>query len=222
VLFLELLVLPYGHTNARTLTHDRWRSATPIYTTSLRCSQIKAWKAGHKGECAAAPRPVNERDVMAFPNTDTRTAVTPDQERVLGRLKKKCAVADWQGVLELERAGREVATALRTRDRHKAALVYCVLANAYQSLDNHSKAIEYHTYCLEIAKEVGERKGEGLTNGDIGIAYQSLGEHSKAIEYHTQHLAIAKELGHRYNSHTHTHTHTHTHVCMYVCMYVCI
>jgi hypothetical protein len=69
---------------------------------------------------------------------------------------------------------------------------------------------------------VGERKGEGLTNGDIGIAYQSLGEHSKAIEYHTQHLAIAKELGHRYNSHTHTHTHTHTHVCMYVCMYVCI
>jgi hypothetical protein len=37
---------------------------------------------------------------------------------------------------------------------------YCMLGIAYQSLGYSSKAIEYHTQHLAIAKEVGNRAGE--------------------------------------------------------------
>ena len=40
-----------------------------------------------------------------------------------------------------------------------ASRVYNTLGNAYQSLGNYAKAIEYHTQCLAIAKEVG---GQGV------------------------------------------------------------
>jgi hypothetical protein len=47
---------------------------------------------------------------------------------------------------------------------------------------------------LAIAKEVGDRAGEGKAYGNIGIAYESQGDVSKAIEYHMQDLAIAIEV----------------------------
>jgi tetratricopeptide (TPR) repeat protein len=51
--------------------------------------------------------------------------------------------------------------------------------------------------CLAIAKEVGDRAGEGGAYGNLGNAYRSQGDFAKAIEYHTQDLAIAKEVGDR-------------------------
>ncbi len=48
--------------------------------------------------------------------------------------------------------------------------------------------------CLVIAKEVGNRSGEGLVYGGLGIAYTALGDFSKGIEYYVQDLAIAKEV----------------------------
>jgi tetratricopeptide (TPR) repeat protein len=64
------------------------------------------------------------------------------------------------------------------------------LGNAYYSLEDYSKAIEYHTQDLTIAKEVGDRAGEGRAYGNLGNAYKSLGDLSKAIEHHTQDLEI--------------------------------
>ena len=64
--------------------------------------------------------------------------------------------------------------------------------NAYQSQGDFSKAIEYHAQDLAIAKEVGERAGEGQAYANLGNAYFSQGDFSKAIQYHGQHLAIAK------------------------------
>jgi tetratricopeptide (TPR) repeat protein len=58
-----------------------------------------------------------------------------------------------------------------------------------------ARAIEYHTQDLEIAKEVGDRAGEGRAYGNIGNVYQSQGDFSKAIEHHAQHLSIAKDVG---------------------------
>jgi tetratricopeptide (TPR) repeat protein len=68
---------------------------------------------------------------------------------------------------------------------------------AYQSQVDFSKGIEYHTQDLAIAKEVGDRAGEGRAYGNLCNAYQSQGDFIKTIEYHTQHLAIAKEVGDR-------------------------
>jgi tetratricopeptide (TPR) repeat protein len=78
-----------------------------------------------------------------------------------------------------------------------ASFVYCTLGRAYQSLGDYAKAIEYHEQHLAIAKEVGDRAGEGRAYSYLGNAYWLQGDFSKAIKYHGQHLAIAKEVGDR-------------------------
>ena len=83
---------------------------------------------------------------------------------------------------------------LPCRARLRGSIAPC---RAYQSLGNISKALEHHNEHLTIAKEVGDRAGEGQAYGNLGIAYDSQGDYAKAIEYHAQHLAIAKEVGDR-------------------------
>ena len=56
---------------------------------------------------------------------------------------------------------------------------------------------EYHAQHLAIAKEVGDRAGEGAAYSNLGCAYRSQGDFSNAIAYHAQCLAIAKEVGDR-------------------------
>jgi len=56
-----------------------------------------------------------------------------------------------------------------------APFVYSILGNTYHSLGDFKKAIEYHTEHLAIAKEVGNRAGEGGAYGNLGNAHQSLG-----------------------------------------------
>ena len=93
------------HTHRQTLAQmPHRRSASRTRTPSLCCCQIKAWKAGHKGECVAAAR------------DDTRTAAkqTADQMRVLKILVQLDVAADWRGVAAQERAARAVAADVRT------------------------------------------------------------------------------------------------------------
>ena len=79
------------------------RSPSPTRTLSLCCCQIKAWKAGHKGDCVAAAR------------ADTRTAAMPtaEQMRVLKMLAQLAGAADWRGVAAQEIAARAVAAAVQ-------------------------------------------------------------------------------------------------------------
>jgi tetratricopeptide (TPR) repeat protein len=117
--------------------------------------------------------------------------------RVLKILEQLVDAADWQGVAAQEHAARAVAAAVRTSMPGEAAWVYCTLGNACQSQGSFSKAIEYHGQDLAIAKEVGDRAGEGGAYGNLGNAYYSLGDYSKAIAYHVQGLSIAKEVSDR-------------------------
>ena len=50
---------------------------------------------------------------------------------------------------------------------------------------------------MKIAKEIGDRAGEGTAYGNLGITYQPLGDYTKAIESHENFLKIAKEIGDR-------------------------
>ena len=68
-----------------------------------------------------------------------------------------------------------------------------MLTNHY----DYEKAIEYHEEPLKIAKEVGDRAGEGVAYGNIGNTYQLLGDYQKDIEYHEEELKISKEVGDR-------------------------
>ena len=122
---------------------------------------------------------------------------TADQMRVLEILEQLAGAADWRGVAAQEGAARAVAAVMRTSIPGCASWVYCTLGNAYFSLGGYAKAIEYHTQCLAIAKQVGDRAGEGGTYGNLGNPYRSQGGYAKAIEYYTQCLAIAEEVGDR-------------------------
>ena len=74
---------------------------------------------------------------------------------------------------------------------------YGNLGNAYYSLGEFQKAIQYHERDLKISKEVGDRVGKGNTYCNLGNDYYSLGDFQKAIEYHERHLKISKEVGDR-------------------------
>ena len=65
----------------------------------------------------------------------------------------------------------------------------------YCGLGQFKRAIKYHQRHLEIAKEMGDKAGEGVSYGNLGNAYQGLGKFKTAIEYHQRHLEIAKEVG---------------------------
>jgi tetratricopeptide (TPR) repeat protein len=78
-----------------------------------------------------------------------------------------------------------------------ASFVYSTLGRAYRNLGCFSKALEHHNEHLTMAKEVGDRAGQGAAYANLSNAYQSQGDFSKAIKYHTQDLAIAKEVGDR-------------------------
>ena len=57
------------------------------------------------------------------------------------------------------------------------------LGNAYQSLGDFRKAIEYYEKSLEIKKEIGDRFGESACYGNLGNAYQSLGDFRVSVRH---------------------------------------
>ncbi len=50
---------------------------------------------------------------------------------------------------------------------------------------------------LKIAKEIGDKAGEGRAYGNLGIVFNNLGDFRKAKEYYELRLEIAKEVGDR-------------------------
>ena len=60
-------------------------------------------------------------------------------------------------------------------------------------VDRESISLEDHMKELSIAKERGDRAGEGVASLNVGDAYFYLGDFQQAIEYYTQSLSIAKD-----------------------------
>ena len=59
------------------------------------------------------------------------------------------------------------------------------------------RAIEYCEQALAIAREIDDRRNEGICLNNLGEAYGDLGQVERAIEYYQQGLAIAREIGDR-------------------------
>ena len=72
------------------------------------------------------------------------------------------------------------------------------LGYANQSQGDFIQAIEYHGQHLAIAKEVGDRAGEGRAYGNLGTGHMHLNEYGNAVAYlEAQHsLAISLKLAH--------------------------
>ncbi|WP_062295128.1 tetratricopeptide repeat protein [Nostoc piscinale] len=78
---------------------------------------------------------------------------------------------------------------------YRAALTS--LGNAYRSLGEYQRAIEFHKQSLEISRKIGDRNGVGNSLIGLGNAYDSLGEYQRAIEFFQQSLEIFREIGAR-------------------------
>jgi hypothetical protein len=108
---------------AHTLTQADTLANASLSPAPFLSVAARSRRGRHKGECAAAAR------------AGTRTAAKPtaDQLRVLKTLNQLDGVADWRSVAAQERAARAVAATARTSMPGKAAWVYCILGNAYES-----------------------------------------------------------------------------------------
>ncbi|RIK16160.1 MAG: hypothetical protein DCC52_17950, partial [Chloroflexi bacterium] len=54
------------------------------------------------------------------------------------------------------------------------------------------QAIAFYEQRLVIAREIGDRRGEGNALGNLGNAYADLGDARQAIAFYEQHLVIAR------------------------------
>ncbi len=56
------------------------------------------------------------------------------------------------------------------------------------------RAIGYYEQALVIAREIGDRRGEGNALGNLGIAYADLGQVERAIGLLEQAMRIGQEI----------------------------
>ncbi|MEM7712368.1 MAG: tetratricopeptide repeat protein [Cyanobacteria bacterium P01_A01_bin.68] len=68
---------------------------------------------------------------------------------------------------------------------------------AYDCLADYQRAIAAYEKSSELARKIGDRRGEGSALGNMGLAYSNLGEYQQAVKFHQQHLKIAREIGDR-------------------------
>ena len=66
--------------------------------------------------------------------------------------------------------------AVEIGDKAGEGAAYWNLGNAYQSVGDYRKAIEYQEKHLKIKVAIGEKAGEGQAYGSLGNAYQSLAD----------------------------------------------
>jgi len=71
------------------------------------------------------------------------------------------------------------------------------------SLGKVERAIGYYEQAIQIAREIGDWRGEEDALGNLGNAYRDLGEMERAIEYYEQALQIAREIGNRHGEGKH-------------------
>ena len=65
------------------------------------------------------------------------------------------------------------------------------------ALGQPQRAIDFFQQHLVIAREIGDRRGEGQALGNLGLAYADLGQPQRAIDFHQQALVISREIGDR-------------------------
>ena len=93
------------------------------------------------------------------------------------------------------------SAALRLQDRlglfkGRHLLGICTFLAGTREAALHDLQVGEHTFGVK-SLEIGDRNGEGITLGNLGIAYAELNDARRAIGYFEQALSIYREIGNR-------------------------
>lgn len=80
-------------------------------------------------------------------------------------------------------------------EQQQAAHIYDNLGSIYNALGKKVEALKYYAQALDIFKEIGDAKGEGITLSNIGRVYSALGEKMEALRYYKRALSILAKIG---------------------------
>ena len=125
--------------------------------------------------------------------------LTDEKDRLATRLDEMRTARNWRGIVEQEGAALALARDVRVADPGVASFILSALGNAHYSMGNFSQAIANHTQHLAIAREVGDRAGEGNAGNNPGVALEKNGNLPAAARALVQGLAakqrVERDLG---------------------------
>ncbi len=68
---------------------------------------------------------------------------------------------------------------------------------AFQKVGNYDKALQHYEQSLKIQQEIGNRKGESTTLGNMGSIAHAKGEYETALSYFKRDIKISQKIGDR-------------------------
>jgi serine phosphatase RsbU (regulator of sigma subunit) len=78
--------------------------------------------------------------------------------------------------------------------KNEIAMSYGNVGKTYFTMRNYSKAMEYYNLCLDISREVGNKKREALMLNNIGSIFAEQKQYDEALPYYTNAFSLYKEI----------------------------
>jgi serine phosphatase RsbU (regulator of sigma subunit) len=78
--------------------------------------------------------------------------------------------------------------------KNEIAMSYGNVGKTYFTMRNYSKAMEYYNLCLDISREVGNKKREALMLNNIGSIFAEQKKYDEALPYYTNAFSLYKEI----------------------------
>lgn len=88
----------------------------------------------------------------------------------------------------------EEAIKVGTNDDRTLSAIYSQLGNAYFSLGDYQRALEYHKQDVELVQRIGDEAAEAKACGNLGNTYKMLGKFDEAAVYCRRYLSICQKL----------------------------
>lgn len=93
---------------------------------------------------------------------------------------------------DVDKAQAELNSAWASRDRRKEADALIGLGDAWSSVSEFKKALNYYRQALQVARSVGDRKAAAAALRGMGSMYDSMSQKQTALRYYNQALAMGR------------------------------
>jgi tetratricopeptide (TPR) repeat protein len=132
----------------------------------------------------------------ALPNivsAQTSSAITTDGRDLLEKARSEIKNNHYREAIPL--LEQALVSFENKRDLQRKIQVFKELGNCYLKLRNHSKAIQYFQYFLNLARQINyvEMQSENLDG--INTAYALLEKYPEAIDYYQRTIKVARQFG---------------------------